>query len=101
MWPLVQSHDACTFHPIQAVTAEDGIGLQNRVPQVKQEFLDHRRVDTQVHGVRAGAAAGISQKSLQQRGLSGQVRGTECEHMAGASIVVTEPHGLAVVAKEQ
>ena len=25
MWPLVQSHDACTFHPIQAVTAKDGI----------------------------------------------------------------------------
>ena len=22
MWPLVQSHDACTFHPIQAVTAD-------------------------------------------------------------------------------
>ena len=27
MWPLVQSHDACIFHPIQAVTAEDGIGF--------------------------------------------------------------------------
>ena len=25
MWPLVQSDDACTFHPIQAVTAKDGI----------------------------------------------------------------------------
>ena len=25
MWPLVQSDDACTFHPIQAVTARDGI----------------------------------------------------------------------------
>ena len=24
MWPLVQSNDACTFHPIQAVTAMDG-----------------------------------------------------------------------------
>ena len=24
MWPLVQSGDACTFHPIQAVTAMDG-----------------------------------------------------------------------------
>ena len=24
MWPLVQSDDACTFHPIQAVTAMDG-----------------------------------------------------------------------------
>ena len=22
MWPLVQSHDACTSHPINAVTAE-------------------------------------------------------------------------------
>ena len=31
MWPLVQSYDACLFHPIQAVTAEDGIGLQNWV----------------------------------------------------------------------
>ena len=25
MWPLVQSNDACLFHPIQAVTAEDGV----------------------------------------------------------------------------
>ena len=25
MWPLVQSDDACTFRPIQAVTAKDGI----------------------------------------------------------------------------
>ena len=25
MWPLVQSNDACTFHPIQAVTAKDGV----------------------------------------------------------------------------
>ena len=25
MWPLVQSEDACTFHPIQAVTAKDGV----------------------------------------------------------------------------
>ena len=25
MWPLVQSDDACTFHPIQAVTAKDGV----------------------------------------------------------------------------
>ena len=25
MWPLVQSGDACTFHPIQAVTAKDGV----------------------------------------------------------------------------
>ena len=25
MWPLVQSEDACTFHPIQAVTARDGM----------------------------------------------------------------------------
>ena len=25
MWPFVQSNDACTFHPIQAVTAKDGI----------------------------------------------------------------------------
>ena len=25
MWPLVQARDACTFHPIQAVTARDGI----------------------------------------------------------------------------
>ena len=24
MWPLVQSGDACTFHPIQAVTANEG-----------------------------------------------------------------------------
>ena len=24
MWPLLQSGDACTFHPIQAVTARDG-----------------------------------------------------------------------------
>ena len=24
MWPLVQSEDACTFHPIQAVTAKGG-----------------------------------------------------------------------------
>ncbi len=24
MWPLVQSNDACTFHPIQAVTAMEG-----------------------------------------------------------------------------
>ena len=24
MWPLVQSDDACTFHPIQAVTDMDG-----------------------------------------------------------------------------
>ena len=24
MWPLVQSGDACTFHPIQAVTAKEG-----------------------------------------------------------------------------
>ena len=23
MWPLVQAHDACTFHPIQAVTATE------------------------------------------------------------------------------
>ena len=23
MWPLVQSHDGCTFHPIQAATARD------------------------------------------------------------------------------
>ena len=23
MWPLVQSGDACLFHPIQSVTAED------------------------------------------------------------------------------
>ena len=25
MWPLGQSDDACTFHPAQAVTAEDGV----------------------------------------------------------------------------
>ena len=25
MWPLVQSDDACTFHPIEEVTEEDGI----------------------------------------------------------------------------
>ena len=25
MWPLVQENDACLFHPIQAVTAEDGV----------------------------------------------------------------------------
>ena len=25
MWPLIQSDDACTFHPIQAVTAKDCI----------------------------------------------------------------------------
>ena len=25
MWPLVQADDACTFHPIQAVTAKDGV----------------------------------------------------------------------------
>ena len=25
MWPLVQSGDACTFHPIQAVTADGGM----------------------------------------------------------------------------
>ena len=25
MWPLAQSGDACLFHPIQAVTAKDGI----------------------------------------------------------------------------
>ena len=31
MWPLIQSDDACTFHPTQVVTAEDGIGLQNWV----------------------------------------------------------------------
>ena len=27
MWPLVQSGDACTFHPIQAVTADGRTGL--------------------------------------------------------------------------
>ena len=44
MWPLVQSHDACTFHPIQAVTAEDGIGLQNwvrsSVPSVARQSFN-------------------------------------------------------------
>ena len=25
MWPLVRADDACTFHPIQAVTAKDGV----------------------------------------------------------------------------
>ena len=25
MWPLIQSGDACTFHPIQAVTAKEGV----------------------------------------------------------------------------
>ena len=25
MWPLVQANDACLFHPIQAVTAEQGV----------------------------------------------------------------------------
>ena len=27
MWPLVQSEDFCSFHPIQAVTAEQGTGI--------------------------------------------------------------------------
>jgi len=30
MWPLVQSDDACTFHPIQAVTAMDGQHAVNK-----------------------------------------------------------------------
>ena len=25
IWPMVQLDDACTFHPIQAVTAKDGV----------------------------------------------------------------------------
>ena len=30
MWPLVQSHDGCTFHPIQAVTDMDGRHAVNK-----------------------------------------------------------------------
>ena len=35
MWPLVQSDDACTFHPIQAVTAMDGRhGVQKEASEI-------------------------------------------------------------------
>ena len=35
MWPLVQSEDACTFHPIQAVTAGDGMhGIQKEASEL-------------------------------------------------------------------
>ena len=34
MWPLVQSEDACTFHPIQAVTAREGMhGIQKEASE--------------------------------------------------------------------
>ena len=38
MWPLVQSYDACTFHPIQAVTAEDGIHSIHSFPKEASEI---------------------------------------------------------------
>ena len=35
MWPLVQSNDACLFHPIQAVTAEDGVhAIQKKASEI-------------------------------------------------------------------
>ena len=38
MWPLVQSYDGCTFHPIQAVTAEDGIHSIHSFPKEASEI---------------------------------------------------------------
>ena len=35
MWPLVQSDDGCLFHPIQAVTAEDGVhAIQKKASEI-------------------------------------------------------------------
>ena len=35
MWPLVQADDACTFHPIQAVTAKNGVhSFQKEVSEI-------------------------------------------------------------------
>ena len=34
MWPLVQSGDACTFHPIQAVTADGSLQKDASVIEV-------------------------------------------------------------------
>ncbi|MDA8584034.1 hypothetical protein N9L68_07355 [bacterium] len=35
MWPLVQPDDACTFQPIQAATAKDGIhAFQKKAPEI-------------------------------------------------------------------
>ena len=36
MWPLVQSEDACTFHPIQAVTAKGGkFSIQKEASEIE------------------------------------------------------------------
>ena len=36
MWPLVQSYDGCTFHPIQAVTAKDGVhSIQKEASEIE------------------------------------------------------------------
>ena len=34
MWPLVQSDDAITLHPIQAVTADDGMPFQKEASEI-------------------------------------------------------------------
>ena len=35
MWPLIQSDDACTFHPIEEVTEEDGIhAVQKKASEI-------------------------------------------------------------------
>ena len=35
MWPLVQSHDACTFYPVQAVTAANRHGIQKGESEIE------------------------------------------------------------------
>ena len=38
MWPLVQSYDGCTFHPVQAVSAKDGIHSIHSFPKEASEI---------------------------------------------------------------
>jgi hypothetical protein len=98
MWPLVQSGDACTFHPIQAVTPKEGkYSIQKETSEINVGDIIFCRVQPKnlfyahfVHEIRQHF---VEHKALQPQYWIGNIKGDlngwcDREHVFGILVKV-------------